>query len=192
MLFRSLETSFNMARFIKLDSVVSIEYIIPRCEKRFFIKKKDPALFDSDRFPPNLDEDDPDDIALATDRVAFLNQQAVETFFPESYKSMVSPGFMFQFTVGPKISIRDWTFNFGYDFWLREKETVSPIFCKSKEPLVKSQKPFCLQNKLFGSAKFNKIGEYRDWSFCLNAEHTMSSQGIGQDFTVSLGFQLNF
>jgi len=186
-----LETSFNLDRFIKLDSVISLDFIIPKTEDRFFQKKKNPALFSDDRFI-DLDETDPDDIPIAKELIKFLNEQAVETFFPLPYKSFVNPGFMFQFTVGPKITIRDWTFNFGYDFWYRQKEKINPIFGMPSEPLVKSQNTRCYQNKIFGSAKFNKIGECRDWSVCLNAEHTPSSSGIGKDFTFALGFQVNF
>ena len=186
-----IDSNFKIDKNINLDSVLSLEYIIPRQERRFFIKKKNKAVFDNDRFP-DLDPDNPNDIHVATKLTNFLNEQTLETFFPYEHLSIVSPGFVLQFTVSPKVTIRDWTFNVGYDFWLRQKERINPIFDQSIEALKYSAAPRCLQSKLFAAVKFNKFRECHDWAVSLNADYTLSKSGIGRDFTCALGFQVNF
>lgn len=186
-----LENSYKISESIKLDAVVSLDYLIPRSENRFYQKLKNPACFSDSRFPANLDEEDPDDIALANILVNFLNQQTVETFFPLPYKAMVKPGFMFQFTMGPNITVKNWNFNFGYDFWIKQKDIVKPIF-KQDAQLVTSPAFKCMQNKFYANLKFNKISRCKDWAVYLSGEQTFANSGIGNELTAALGFQINF
>ena len=186
-----LESKFQIAENIHLDSVASLEYIIPKQERRFFLTKKNKTLFANDMFP-DLDPDDPDNIPIATELVNFLSKQAVETFFPPQYTATVAPGFMFQFTVSPKVIVRDWTFNVGYDFWFRQREHINPIYNVPIEGLKNSCAPKCSQSKLFAAVKFNKIRECFDWAISLSADQAISKSGIGRDFNFALGFQVNF
>src|SRR5205085_11322935 len=110
---------------IKINSAVSLrtktylEYQFPANETRFFLKEKNPVDFDEKKFKKDVHN-----AKAAAQDVVFYQDQIINTFFPDPFRTLISPGFTFQLTTGPSFRVRNWDFSFGYDFWIQQKEKI--------------------------------------------------------------------
>jgi len=164
----------------------NLEYLMPACERRFFIFKKNQADFD------RLNPDGPD----TYEQLKFLEQQIVETFFPQGYNTIVLPGFIFKLTTAlngalakNKIHIQ-----LGQDLWWQQAEQFGRISApeKDRERLRTdiAKRPAAFQSKIFGSVTYFRRGRKYDWCVKLYGDDTILRSGIGKDFNIGLRFEL--
>lgn len=185
-----LEPQIKLNNAVVLKAISYIEYFFSANEKRFFLKQKNPKDFDTDRLSK---------IAKSMDQIAsgdaldFLGNQASETFSPLIYCAQVTPGFMFQLSVGPQFRLREWDFLIGYDFWYQQKEKINFVFdAPSNLKINKATKPKAFQSKIFLKLAYNKIEPNRDWSIALSLEDSLATKRIGKDFAVAASFEINY
>ena len=181
------EPQFTYNDSVEFLGQLSLEYLLPATEKRFFIKKKNSADFD---------DLDPDTEAEAKTNIQFLDEQVINTIFPEGYYTKVHPGLNFQFTFGPKFKLEEYSLQVGYDYWFRQKESYGPlkdISSNEHDSLNKAlNKPFhSAQSKVFGKLDYKKINPAYDWNLGLAIEKTVGSSGIGKDFNLAIVFEVN-
>lgn len=183
------EPQFKIGQGVTFKTLTYIEYFFPAMEKRFFLTRKNPADFTDAALEKAKENPD-----TAAAEVEFLNNQIIETFFPPTFETDVSPGYMFQITVGPQFKIREWDFMMGYDFWYQHKEHINFINCAKQGnlQLKKALKHHAISNKLFAKLSYNKIKKDHDWSFVVCFEDSLTAKGIGRDFTISAGFEFNY
>lgn len=168
-----------------LRTKASLEYLIPKTEKRFYIRKKTPAEF--------LDRDytstDPE---VCDENLAFLNEQLIQTLFPCMFETRIFPGYIFIWNTGVTYHGKKFDFEMGADLWWQDKEKLGRI--KAPESVVETLrtdiaiKPGAFQAKLFGDLVYRKQGTKRNWRFGFHLDATFISVGIGKDFTGALYF----
>ncbi|MBT4856128.1 hypothetical protein HOM50_05050 [bacterium] len=116
----------------------------------------------------------------------------------------------------------NWNILLGYDFWWIQKEgiacaessysnkyavkselvtdgDVSDIVTETLvgtfyplEETKKAERPSAYQNKIFGSVSYKRFTQKHDLTFSLGGDITLSSSGIGKDFTLIAGLTFNF
>ncbi|HVW99153.1 MAG TPA: hypothetical protein VHA52_01720, partial [Candidatus Babeliaceae bacterium] len=83
----------------------------------------------------------------------------------------------------------------GYDFWWQDAEKVIPLH---RAPVGESfavniaSRPRAWQNKLYGKIMKYQQGSCHDWHIGLRADVTVSSKGIGRDFTIVVDVGIDF
>lgn len=180
-----IEPKIKVNEGVTLRTLASVEYFFPAKEKRYFLRIKNPADFPT--FADTKNEQ------LATAAVNFLDQQVVETFFPPLFTTYVTPGFIAQFTIGPKFRLREWDFAFGYDFYYQHKEKINYIQGNSTNLYVsKGARSKAFQNTIFASIFYNNVKPDSDWSLLFNFEEALYSKGVGNNYTLSLCFESNY
>jgi len=170
----------------------ALEYLCPALDTRFYITKKFRQEFNA--FEPYTTADG----AIADQapvKLAFLNEQLINTLIPKVYQTMIYPGFIFKFTtcIDSVLGKRKrWKLGVGFDLWWQDRERLGKIYAT---PWQISQirtdiavKPGAYQNKLFISSNYNGRGENFDWCLTLYGDGTFLSSGIGKDFNLSLRF----
>lgn len=184
-----IEPKFNVAKSVTIKSIASFEYFIPNQKTRFFILRKNPALFDESIYLRIVDSGTEQE---ANDALNFFNEQIIETLFPNAVLTPVSPGFTFQFNVAPDFNFNEWSLSFGLDFWYQQKERFNRTDLNPLFKIDEAIKSHAYQTKLFGSMCYTSLQKCYDWRLSVNADQTIGSVGIGKDYTVSLGLELNF
>ncbi|MFC1841769.1 hypothetical protein ACFLYA_01735, partial [Candidatus Dependentiae bacterium] len=165
---------------------ISLEYLFPARECRWFIEKYDPSIFDRDY----------DDEFKAKENLAFLERMFVDKFFPYVYETKVSPGFVFWWVSKLAYETERWGLDLGWDVWVRTREKFSDICAPANQlcllDVEKSRRPWAYQWNILGSLFFKVKRCESDLYISLNGEKTISSRGIGKPFKVTLGFERNF
>ena len=163
------------------------EYMFPCHEKRFFTKRADPAAFAARDF---------NDSAQAELNLAFLNQEIVNRYYPFVYTTMVYPGFNFEWTSKFSFEGRNGGMFIGNDIWMEGKEKLTDIkSCGQSLANIDqsaAEKPIAFQSKVFATIFLKANRETRVWTVSFNGDYTYASQGIGKDFTLTLGLEINF
>lgn len=166
----------------------ALEYLLPSIEWRYFIKKKNLAEFEKLKNATAADCDQ---------ELKFLENEIIDTLFPQGFGTVVFPGFIFKLTnvVSGTLAQR-WQLALGYDIWWQQKEHLGTInTSKQERSLLKKDiatRPDAFQSKIFGSATLFKKGPECtcDWSLSLYADRTFLRSGIGKDFNIALRFEL--
>lgn len=178
----------------------AVEYLFPATEKRFYITKKFPQQFAA--FAPyttdvtDCDNQGGADPADAAPKLAFLNEQLINTFIPFVFPTSIYPGFLVKFTSELIGNFGDtWRFGIGYDLWWQDKEKLGRI---QADPLIISNirtdiasRPGAFQNKFFVTAAYYTEGRWFDWYLTAYGDYTILRTGIGKDFTLALRFTAN-
>ncbi|MGE0207159.1 MAG: hypothetical protein AB7R69_04920, partial [Candidatus Babeliales bacterium] len=104
----------------------NLEYIFPMWERRFFIRKKNLAEFEALN-NPNFNN--------PCEQLRFLEQQIIETFFPEGFNTLVLPGFIFKLTnaINGTMAQGKIQLNLGQDIWWQQGETLGKIVAPPEE-----------------------------------------------------------
>jgi hypothetical protein len=190
-----LENDLGLSRFIPrpwADQIFWVnkmygEYMFPAHEKRFFVKRADPAAFAARDF---------NNPAQGDSNLAFLDQELVNRFYPYVYTTMVYPGFNFEWTSKFSYEARNGGMSIGNDIWMEGKERLGDIkSCgQSLTNIDKSagEKPIAFQSKVFASIFLKANRPTRLWTVSFYGDYTYASQGIGKDFTATLGLEINF
>ena len=188
-----IEPQYRCSDAIRIPISAWFEYLVPAYEPRFYIQKKDPALFTTEYLIP-FPVQSPEEAAA---KMAFLDTQAINTIYLEREIVRVHPGFTGELQIGPEFKIKDCILIMGYDFWFKQQERLGKF--KTAPPSVIAQlnrafnKPFsAYQNKIFGKICYRAIKKTYDWTLDICGEKTLSSYGIGKDWNLALAFEINY
>lgn len=186
------------AEKIVMKSFLSLEYLFPAQEKRFFVERSNVDLFNA--LGLNKSNDDilnkiATDPAYAQSVLTLLEQQFVDNFYPFVFNTTVYPGFIFRWCTRFFYEGKKWGWDLGSDLWVSGPEKLCNI--KKNDPTInidvkKATKPVAWQSKILGSIFYTAKRCKHDWIFSLNGDYALSSSGIGKDFTVSLNIETNF
>jgi hypothetical protein len=184
-----LGTFFNtwFAQRLKFASRTSIELFVPAREKRSYINKINEQAFGDHNFE-NFD--------LAAENVQFLKDQAIARLFLRGFSTTIVPGVIFRWNGGLYYKGDIFGFNVGLDYWLQNKPRFSSIHALPKTlaelDILKARQPVAQQSKLFGAFLF-KIKSERCTYFCsINADASLNTKGLGQDYSLALNFESSF
>lgn len=183
---------------IIMKSFLSLEYLLPAEEKRFYVEKNTVDAFNA--LGLNKSNDDilnriAEDPAYAQAVLTLLQDQFVDTLYPFVFKTRVHPGFIFRWCTRFFYEGKKWGADIGSDLWVSGPEKLCNI--QKNDPtlnldIAKARKPVAWQSKVIGSIFYTAKRKCRDWIFSLNGDYTISSSGIGKDFTVTLNVETNF
>jgi hypothetical protein len=180
------EYYMQLSERARVSTRAEIEYQLPAFERRFYITKKDPAAFIA--LEPY--QDNPPDVAAV--KLAFLNEQLINTLIPKVYSTRIFPGVLFKFTSALDGSLNErWRLGGGLDVWLQGKESLGTIRATVQEiyavRLDIAKKPMAYQSKLFGSFNYSRPGG-RWFDLCLQfyGDYSFLSSGIGKDFNATV------
>lgn len=185
---------------LKWTSSLSLQYMFPNKEKRYYIQKSDVAEFDAlnlnNRTIEEIQIQLQEDSEYAQQVLNLLQKEFVETLYPFVFKTSVYPGVVFQWTPRLMYEGRKLGFDLGADFWLQGPESLHNINktpqCPSDLNIEIAKKPTAYQTKVLASLFYTGYRDTHDIVVSLNGDKTVQSSGIGKDFTVTLNIEANF
>lgn len=154
---------------------------IPGEESRFMRATKNPADFIRDYTDPNL----------ATQNLNFLSEQFVLFIYPPAVIARVFPGVMIEYSTSLYFDKEWFKWEIGYDYWYQAQEKLSVADHLQAPPNLDCSiavKNAADQNKFFTQLMFEHSDSCYDWHFALFGDITVSSKGIGKDWTA--GFDI--
>ncbi len=187
---RALLDEYEWTDNISWNNRLSVEYLTPSNETRFYIRRNEPSDFTSRDF-------DSDDEQIQKDNLIFLQKEIVDKFYPYAIKTKVQPGVIFHWFSRFCFTGEVWDISLGSDFWLQQGESLKNLQCVDKALLERLDicnaiKPMAYQFKTVGSLSWKVLRPDYAFFFSLNAEGTSWNKGIGDDWTVSLNIEANF
>lgn len=186
-LFPQMQRLFFWLSCMYWKSRMSLEYITPCQERRFFLIKKCPSAF-IDRDYTDADQ--------ADNNLKFLEESLIEKFYPIALPITVHPGIIFHTTSKLFYTGSCWDFFLGTDTWVQTKEYLSdPEVCPKYIGLLdykKSDSFFAYQGRVATGCVYHLERPDRTWHFSLNLDSAITSSGIGKDYTVAVMVEANF
>ncbi len=174
------------AQRITFTNRISVEFLAPANEKRFFINK-----INEKEFERNFEDND-----KSVENLTFLEQKFIEKFFLRAFDTKIRPGIIFRWTSKAHYQGRKWGWNLGSDLWVQDKETFRSIKTSDKIlnqiNITKAKAPLARQHKIFGSIVYKFNRPRRTWFISLNGDGTYSNRGIGSSFALSLNVEASF
>ena len=164
----------------------ALEYLVPAFERRFYIEKKDLAEFDAISQDP---------LANCEQSLHFLEQQLINTLFPQGYNTRIWPGFLVKITTAVTADMSERAkLTLGYDLWYQQRESLSTIHAlpaqikELRKNLARTTQAF--QSKFFGGWSYAMHGVRFDWGLSFWGDITFIGSGIGKDFNLGISFEL--
>ena len=179
-------TTYYFNDMYSFNSLISFELFMPAVEQRFF-KINNQAAFDQFNWANTSSRD--------TEKLTFLNKQLMRKFFPSGYDATVLPGITLQSTTsfirkGPRF-----TASIGSDLWFNSKEHILSVKADLDELLLidipNASRGYALQSSVWLGIE-NTLQEERIWQYGLKIGLGLTSQSIGQDYTVMMHIRKNF
>ncbi len=172
------------------DSRLSVEYLFPANEKRFYIEKNNPEEFKTHNF------NDPNQ---ATENLAFIEQEFANRVYMIALNTRVQPGIIFHWVSklchqGPR-----WGWALGGDFWLQSADRLgkisppdNPEIKISRFDISKATPYTAYRSRFFigGSYRINRPN--KTWLISLNLDNSYANVGIGEDYTLFLKIEHQF
>ncbi len=187
-LLSSFLYQFEWAKRFSFNNRISLEYLVPANETRFFAYRNKASDFSSRDFESS-------DPAVQEANLTFIETELVNKFYPYAVKTKVQPGVIFRWVSRYCYCGEIWDITAGSDFWLQTQEKFNS-FCTSvnldRLDIEHGHVPFAYQEKLFASFALKWQSPTYLWLLGLNAEGTILNKGIGEDWTVSLNIEVNF
>ncbi len=181
------------AEHIMMRSRISVEYLFPKTQRRYFIEACDQLRFAAlglDRPTNVIREQVDEDPFYARTVLAFLEKQFTDKIFPFALPVKVRPGIIFRWMTKYMYEAQRWGYFVGTDTWLTTKEHLSDIRIPRGFPELLNRKiarkPFGYQVGIMGNL-FWKLEH--NWMLSLNGEYNFASTGIGHDFVLTLNFE---
>ena len=174
---------------INLLSKISVEYLLPAHESRYYIKNVDQAGFASRDFTST-------NPTVAAENLAFLNDQMVDRFYPYVFKTLASPGFVVEWInkicyEGDYIGA-----TLGNDLWLQGREKLHKIDTCRVNPaslnIEGARLPLAVADKIFGGILFKAKRQTHTFIASVNGDYTLVRSGIGKDFMLTANVEVNF
>ncbi|MCX5922714.1 MAG: hypothetical protein NTX86_05315 [Candidatus Dependentiae bacterium] len=179
----------SWAESFYLYNKASVEYLCPAHERRFFIQEVNLAAFNARDFNST-------DPKTSFENLEFLNTQFVNRFYPFSFKTLVSPGFIFHWISSLNFDSEHMGFDIGGDVWTQGHEKLSNIHtcdydCKDFG-VNNAVLPLAIQAKILASLLFKATRESHEWIVSFNGDYAVITRGIGKDYTASVNVEMNF
>lgn len=172
---------------LKIATRTSIELFAPAREKRFYINRINEQAFAEHNFG---------DLEFAAENVQFLKEQAISRLFLRAFDTKIVPGVIFRWNGGAYYKGDIFGFNLGLDYWLQNKARISSISVLEKTlreiDVPKAKQPVAQQSKIFGAFLFKIKSDRCTYFFSINADASLSTKGLGQDYCVALNFESSF
>ena len=176
-----------LAKRFTFANRISIEYLAPAHDTRFFINKINPKEFEGRDF---------EDTNKAEENLTFLEEKFVERIFLRAFKVRIQPGVIFRWTSRLCYQGKIWGFNVGTDWWVQDKEKFreidAPLEALKEIDIQKAKGLFAWQSKLFGGIVGKIKKPRRTWFLSLNADANVNSRGIGHNYGISFNFEATF
>jgi hypothetical protein len=160
----------------------------PHHETRFYLLSKEAQDLNRNwRDPDNLGQN-----------VSALNLLTVTTLFPVGVRTTVKPGFTFQANQAFMYKTKHFDATFGFDYWYQGREKLKPLTpevpCNLPLVVEKALRPAAQQGKLFASLSYydTMMRNCIDWHVSLKTDATVFYKGIGQNYSIVIGFGLEF
>jgi hypothetical protein len=179
---------------VSWNNRVSFEYLWPKKETRFYIKKDDPQDFASRDF---------EDVDQAADNLIFLQNELIQRINTLALKTNVQPGVIFRWTSALDYAGECWKSRAGINLWIQNKPKLGFPIRKTCDDnptinqisaldLCKVQSPLASQFKIFGDCAYHFTLDQTTWAIGLNGDVTVLKTGIGADFTLGLTIEATF
>ncbi len=164
-----------------LYTYLAYQHYFENSQVRFFLARKNPAEFDRDLTAEGQEEAN----------IAFLNQQIVNTFYPQRTIARVHPGDTFQIRETLILDTDCWHAALGVDYWRLSAERVRVCADACELEINKGLLPHAHQLKLYSSIGYFGVHNNTWYHVLGTVDGTVSNSGIGKDFTVGLrvGFE---
>ncbi|MEX0848937.1 MAG: hypothetical protein WD055_01815 [Candidatus Dependentiae bacterium] len=182
---------------ITMRSRMSVEYLFPHRQNRYFIEGDNKARFAAlglDRATSVITDQVTNDPAYARAVLGFLESQLTDKVFPFSLSTKVQPGIIFRWMTKYIYETNQrWGYFVGTDTWLTTKERLSDIRVPEGFPTPLNckiaRKPFGYQVGFMGNLFWKRPS---GWLLTLNGQYDFTSTGIGSDFLLSFNFEKSF
>jgi hypothetical protein len=186
---RSLLDDYEWTDRINWNNRLSVEYLTPANETRFYIKRNSIEDFNSRDF--NSDDEEVQD-----ENLAFIEQEIVDKFYPYAIKTRVKPGPILRWFSRWCVNGDVWDLTLGSDIWIQAGESLK-LKCVDPELFAKldicnASNSLAYQFKSVASFGFKVLRPEYAFFFNINAEGTSWNKNIGDDWAVSLNLEANF
>ncbi len=187
---RALLDDWEWTENINWNNRLSLEYLAPANETRFFARRNKASDFKERDFTSTDEE-------VQKANLNFIEQEIVDKFYPYAVKTKVHPGAILRWFSRFCFSGDVWDITLGSDFWLQRGESLKDLRCVCPEVLERldvcsGTNALAYQFKSVGSLGLKIIRPEYSFFFSVNAEGTSWNKTIGDDWTVSLNFEANF
>jgi len=176
----------SWAQNLSYANRISVEYLFPGTQKRFFINKINEQEFNRDFSNPND----------AQENLTFLEEKFIERIYLRAFDTKIQPGVILRWSSKLCHQGKRLGFNVGTDFWLQDKEKIRtidvPKSVRKQLDIAKAIPSVAYQGKIFGSVVVKANQSQRTWFISLNADGTISNKGLGEDYGVSLNIETTF
>lgn len=172
---------------IHMLSKLSVEYLFPAYEKRFYISKNRMQPLPENYF----DNPDKDPVKAAHD-FKLIQEELINRFFLAAYETRVQPGIIFHWTNTWYHQGRWWGWHAGIDTWVQSKDKLSHLCIPSCKDVIpshlidktKSQPFSAYRGRLYGGINYRITNPTNILNFSLSLDSTVFNSGIGKDFVL--------
>lgn len=179
---------FEWAKRFSFNNRLSLEYLAPAHETRYFVYRNQLSDFTSRDFSSA-------DPAVQEANLLFIETELINKFYPFAVRTKVQPGLIFRWVSRYCWCGDVWDITFGSDFWLQTAEKFNS-FCTSQSlqrlDIKHGKNDLAYQGKLFASFALKWARPTHTWHVGVNAEGTSWNKNISKDWTVSLNIEANF
>lgn len=180
-----IDVKCELNSFWYMHTYIAVEGFFKHRENSFFLVRK--KLEDFNRnFRNEVD---------AEENLKFLNDQVVNTFFPENLKIPVRPGIITKLSHSFVYDSDTWHGYIGFDYWNQRAEK---LFVNKeiidKFDVERATRPAAQQGKIFlgagyrGSLCNNRIL----WDVTFSGDGALFHKGIGENYTFAINLGINF
>lgn len=176
------EYQYKVHPCLQLKLYSDIQYFCPASEKRFYIPK--------DR--TDTQDYTSDNPAVVKENLNFISQQLEDFLFPYCVNTLVSPGFLINFSAATVFQTKRTNIEFGYNFWRQSTEHIKLPHSGICFDVCKGVKAGAYQNSFYARFMLNMpehcgglhIGFYGDVAF--------KSYNIGNQFTLASNIEFYY
>jgi len=179
---------------VQYMGTLSLEYLLPRYETRFFSIKADNSqlqtnLYDNERA---LDDDEYVDYWVNLIEDTFTNK-----LYPVALKTRIQPGIIFHWTSNFFIEHKNWRYQLGTDWYIQGSDSIEAInvpqnIGAGNIDIRKAKQSFIYQSKVCGGLFYSIVRPTHEWNISLFADYTYWTKGMGNDFTLVFNWEVNF
>jgi hypothetical protein len=175
---------YHPAPWIGWYNTAHVEYLAPCNEERFFIVHKDKAAFAAHDF-----EDESKD----QENLAFLNQQAINTLYPNLLLTKVTPGPICYYATQLHLDGTWGSLYVGYDFWWQGQEHIK-LACRPTQvyDIGRGIKSSAWKHTLFSGIDCPLPYLFDSARIGFDNSFSFATQGIGKDYTLALHVDFMF
>jgi len=173
---------------------ISLEYLLPRTERRFFLIRTDNDSLDKRLFDEERADDDP---AYAANWLNLIEETFTNKFYPVALDTRIQPGLIFHWTSNMFYERGPWRYQLGTDWYIQTPTSLESLevpqdigACNIE--LKKAEPPYMYQSKICGGIYYSFERPCRTWNLSLYGDYTYWTEGLGKDFTLSLNLEVDF